>query len=105
MLLDMRASYSIRGGRVTDPQIRHKSNPQISSAPVHRIILFLRSSGVSDRKIAEALGVGTGKISRILAQPTLSVYSADEIACAWGEHPCAWWSEWGSDLSEEDDAA
>lgn len=79
------------------------TDPQVTAAPIHRVIQFLRQSGVADHKIAEALGVSARNISKLLATPTLSVYAADAIACHWGAHPTAWWgAEWGNDVSEED---
>ena len=78
-------------------------DPQITAAPIHKVILFLRQSGVADHKIAEALGVPTRNISKLLATPTISIYNADEIACHWGAHPISWWGdEWCSTPEEEE---
>ena len=78
--------------------------PQITSLPVHSLINFLRNSGASDSQIGRSLGTDARHIKKLLNRQTLSVYAADAIAIAWGIHPAQWWSNWGNDCSEEDEA-
>ena len=62
----------------------------------------MRAGGASESKIARSLGVNTRNVARLMERATVSVYAADSIACAWGQHPAEWWgSEWGEDLSDE----
>lgn len=78
--------------------------PQITAAPIHSLINFLKKSGATDSQIAKSLGVGARHINQLLTRETICIYSADRIACSWGVHPAEWWSDWGNDCSEEDAA-
>ena len=76
--------------------------PQITAAPIRRLIKYLRKTGVGDEDIANDLGVPTELIAAILRRQTINLYAADRMVCAMGFCPVEVWPEWGQLADEEE---